>query len=193
MDEKLQSGFGSCRYKPFCIYRNSPASTRHSRKALKPNCGYGSCRHKLSYILFRREKYNIPYSRIALRQPRPDTCRKHIYRHSSLRPGLFLRAAYQIRRAFTAQTVSRIIGTNPVNRLHRITVQFGISLVLALLAGVNCIILIIFTKAGIAAVFGAEETDGGGLIGLVGLFKLKGGLRFGCVCVCMCRKAGGNG
>ena len=107
-------------------------------------------------------------------------------------PGLLLRAAYQIRRAFTAQTVSRIIGTNPVNRLHRITVQFGISLVLALLAGVNCIILIIFTKANVAAVFGAEETDGGGLIGFVGLFKLKGGLRFGCVCVCMCRKAGGN-
>ena len=102
-------------------------------------------------------------------------------------PGLLLRAAYQIRRAFTAQTVSRIIGTNPVNRLHRITVQFGISLVLALLAGVNCIILIIFTKAGIAAVFGAEETDGGGLKGFVGLFKLKGGLRFGGVCVCKCR------
>ena len=35
----------------------------------------------------------------------------------------------------------------------------------------------------VAAVFGAEETDGGGLKGFVGLFKLKGGLRFGCVCV----------
>ena len=89
--------------------------------------------------------------------------------------------------AFAAFAVSRIIGTNPVNRLHRITVQFGISLVLALLAGVNCIILIIFTKAGVTAVFGAEETDGGSLKGFVGLFKLKGGLRFGCVCVCKCR------
>ena len=107
-------------------------------------------------------------------------------------PGLLLRAAYQIRRAFASQPVGGIIGTNPVNRLHRITVQFGISLVLALLAGVNCIILIIFTKANVAAVFGAEETDGGGLIGFVGLFNLIGGLRFGCVCVCKCRLAGGN-
>ena len=40
------------------------------------------------------------------------------------------------------------------------------------------------SEAGVAAVFGAEETDGGGLKGFVGLFKLKGGLRFGCVCVC---------
>ncbi len=86
MDEKLQSGFGSCRYKPFCIYRNSPASTRHSRKALKPNCGYDSCRHKLSYILFRKGRHNIPYSRIALRRPRPDICRIRICLRSFPRP-----------------------------------------------------------------------------------------------------------
>ena len=104
-------------------------------------------------------------------------------------PGLLLRAAYQIRRAFAAQTVSRIIGTNPVNRLHRITVQFGISLILALLHGIDFIAVVSAhgSEAGVAAVFGAEETDGGGLKGFVGLFKLKGGLRFGCVCVCKCR------
>lgn len=85
MDAKLQSGFGSCRYKPFCIYRNSPASTRHSRKALKPNCGYDSCRHKLSYILFRKGRHNIPYSRITLRRPRPDICRIRICLRSFLR------------------------------------------------------------------------------------------------------------
>ena len=102
-------------------------------------------------------------------------------------PGLFLRAAYQIRRAFASQPVGGVIGTNAVNGLYGVAVQFGISLVLALLAGVNCIILIIFTKAGVAAVAGAEETDGGGLKGFVRLFKLKGGLRFRCVCQCVCR------
>ena len=71
----------------------------------------------------------------------------------------------------------------------------GISLVSALLHGIDFIAVVSAhgSEAGVAAVFGAEETDGGGLIGFVRLFKLKGGLRFGCVCVCMCRKAGGNG
>ena len=93
----------------------------------------------------------------------------------------------KVGQAFASQPVGGVIGTNAVNGLYGVAVQFGISLVLALLAGVNCIILNIFTKAGVAAVFGAEETDGGGLKGFVGLFKLKGGLRFGCVCVCKCR------
>ena len=65
----------------------------------------------------------------------------------------------------------------------------GISLVSALLHGIDFIAVVSAhgSEACVAAVSGAEETDGGGFIGFVGLFKLKGGLRFGCVCVCMCR------
>ena len=49
-------------------------------------------------------------------------------------------------------------------------------------------IIVAFIKTDVrVTVAGAEETDGGGLKGFVGLFKLKGGLRFGCVCVCKCR------
>ena len=38
---------------------------------------------------------------------------------------------------------------------------------------------------GAAAVADPEKTDTGSLIGLVKLFKLKGGLRFRCVCQCV--------
>ena len=77
-------------------------------------------------------------------------------------PILPRRTAYQIRRALTAQTVSRIIRTNPVNGLYRVAVLFAVTFVDTLNPRVNSIILIAFTEPGVGiAVAGAEKTDGG--------------------------------
>ena len=74
-------------------------------------------------------------------------------------PILPRRTAYQIRRALAAQTVSRIIRTNPVNRLHRIAVLFGISLIQTLLNRIHAII-VSGSETGIGiAVADAEKTD----------------------------------
>ena len=55
-------------------------------------------------------------------------------------------------------------------------------------------IIVAFIKTDVrVTVAGAEETDGGGLKGAGHVNKGKGGLRFGCAYMCMCRKAGGNG
>ena len=102
--------------------------------------------------------------------------------------------AYQIRHALASKSVGGVIGTNAVNGLYGVAVLFGKAFVLTLGFGIDFIAVVSAhgSEACVAAVSGAEETDGGGFIGFVGLFKLKGGLRFGRVCVCMCRKAGGN-
>ena len=98
----------------------------------------------------------------------------------------------KVGQTFAAKPVGGVIGTNAVNGLYGIAVLFGKAFVLTLGFGIDFII-VAFAEADIrVAVADAEETDAGGLIGLVKLFKLKGGLRFGRVCVCMCRKAGGN-
>ena len=77
-------------------------------------------------------------------------------------PGLSRRTTYQIGNAFAAQTVSRIIRANPVNRLYRIAVLFAVTFVDTLNPRVNSIILIAFTEPGVGiAVAGAEKTDGG--------------------------------
>ena len=88
--------------------------------------------------------------------------------------------------------ISAVIGTLSGRISGEGTGSDGISLVSALLHGIDFIAVVSAhgSEACVAAVSGAEETDGGGFIGFVGLFKLKGGLRFGCVC--MCRQAGGN-
>ena len=96
---------------------------------------------------------------------------------------------------FAAKPVGGIIGTNAVNGLYRIAVLSDKAFVQTLVSRINIKVVVGRTGAGrgrivtggTAAVADAEETDGGSLIGLVKLFKLKGGLRFGCVCVCMCR------
>ena len=104
------------------------------------------------------------------------------------------RTAYQIGSAFASKPIGRVIGTNAVNRLHGIAVLFGKTFVQTLVGGVDgiiviaaaCISRIIKTDIGVA-VADAEKADAGDFIGFVGLFKLKGGLRFGCVCQCVCR------
>ena len=80
-------------------------------------------------------------------------------------PGLFLRAAYQIRRAFASQPVGGVIGTNAVNGLYGVAVLFGKAFVLTLGFGIDFII-VAFAEADVGvAVADAEETDAGGLIG----------------------------
>ena len=93
----------------------------------------------------------------------------------------------KVGQTFASQPVGGVIGTNAVNGLYGVAVLFGKAFVLTLGFGIDFII-VAFTEADIrVAVADAEETDSGGLKGLVKLFKLKGGLRFGCVCQCVCR------
>ena len=95
--------------------------------------------------------------------------------------------AYQIRHALASKSVGGVIGTNAVNGLYGVAVLFGKAFVLTLGFGIDFII-VAFAEADVGVtVADAEETDSGGLKGLVKLFKLKGGLRFGCVCQCVCR------
>ena len=92
--------------------------------------------------------------------------------------------AYQIRHALAAFAIGGIVRTNAVDGLYGVAVLFGKAFVLTLGFGIDFII-VAFTEADIrVAVADAEETDSGGLKGLVKLFKLKGGLWFGCACVC---------
>ena len=71
--------------------------------------------------------------------------------------------------------------------MYRVAVLFGKAFVLTLGFGINFII-VGFAEADVGiAVADPEETDAGSLIGFVRLFKLKGGLRFRCVCQCVCR------
>ena len=67
--------------------------------------------------------------------------------------------AYQIGNAFAAQTISRILRTTTVNRLYRIAVLFGISLIQTLLNRIHAII-VSGSATGIGiAVAAAEKTD----------------------------------
>ena len=101
----------------------------------------------------------------------------------------------KVGQAFASQPVSRIIRTNAVNGLYGVAVLSDKAFVQTLVRGIDIKVVVGRTGAGrrgivtggAAAVADPEETDAGSLIGLVWLFKLKGGLRFGCVCVCMCR------
>ena len=100
--------------------------------------------------------------------------------------------AYQIRHALASKSVGGVIGTNAVNGLYGIAVLSDKAFVQTLVSRIDIKVVVGRTGAGrrgivtgsTAAVADPEETDPGGLIGLVKLFKLKGGLRFGCACVC---------
>ena len=107
----------------------------------------------------------------------------------------------KVGQTFAAKPVGGVIGTNAVNGLYGIAVLSDKAFVQTLVSRIDIKVVVGRTGAGrrgivtggTAAVADAEETNAGSLIGFVKLFKLKGGLRFGSVCVCMCRKAGGNG
>lgn len=74
-------------------------------------------------------------------------------------PGLPCRTAYQIRSALASKPVGGIIRTNTVNRLHRIAVLFGISLIQTLLNRIHAII-VPGSEPGIGiTVADAEKTD----------------------------------
>ena len=98
----------------------------------------------------------------------------------------------KVGQTFAAKPVGGVIGTNAVNGLYGIAVLFGKTFVQTLVSRIDIKVVIGRTGAGrggivtggTAAVADAEETDPGGLISLVKLFKLKGGLWFGCACVC---------
>ena len=98
----------------------------------------------------------------------------------------------KVGQAFAAKPVGGVIGTNAVNGLYGIAVLSDKAFVQTLVSRIDIKVVIGRTGAGrgrivtggTAAVADAEETDAGGLIGLVKLFKLKGGLWFGCACVC---------
>ena len=102
------------------------------------------------------------------------------------------RTAYQIGSAFASKPVGGVIGTNAVNGLYGVAVLSDKAFVQTLVSRIDIKVVIGRTCAGrggivtggTAAVADAEETDPGGLISLVKLFKLKGGLWFGCACVC---------
>ncbi len=96
---------------------------------------------------------------------------------------------------FASQSVSRIIRTNAVNGLYGVAVLSDKAFVQTLVRGIDIKVVVGRTGAGrrgivtsgAAAVADPKETNAGGLIGLVKLFKLKGELRFRCVCQCVCR------
>ena len=93
---------------------------------------------------------------------------------------------------FASQPVGGIIGTNAVNGLYGIAVLSDKAFVQTLVSRIDIKVVIGRTGAGrrgivtggAAAVADPEETDAGSLIGLVRLFKLKGGLWFRRACVC---------
>ena len=96
---------------------------------------------------------------------------------------------------FASQSVSGVIGTNAVNGLYGVAVLSDKAFVQTLVRGIDIKVVVGRTGAGrrgivtggAAAVADPEKTDAGGLMGLVMLFKLKGGPRFRCVCQCVCR------
>ena len=98
----------------------------------------------------------------------------------------------KVGQTFAAKPVGGVIGTNAVNGLYGIAVLSDKAFVQTLVSRIDIKVVVGRTGAGrrgivtgsAAAVADAEETDPGGLIGLVKLFKLKGGLWFGCACVC---------
>ena len=98
----------------------------------------------------------------------------------------------KVGQTFAAKPVGGVIRTNAVNGLYGIAVLSDKAFVQTLVRGIDIKVVVGRTGAGrgrivtgsAAAVADAEETDPGGLIGLVKLFKLKGGLWFGCACVC---------
>ena len=102
------------------------------------------------------------------------------------------RTAYQIGSAFASKPVGGVIGTNAVNGLYGVAVLSDKAFVQTLVSRIDIKVVVGRTGAGrrgivtggAAAVADPEKTDPGGLIGLVKLFKLKGGLWFGCACVC---------
>ena len=102
------------------------------------------------------------------------------------------RTGDKVGQTFAAKPVGGVIGTNAVDGLYGVAVLFGKAFVQTLVSRIDIKVVVGRTGArrrGIvtgsaAAVADAEETDAGGLIGLVKLFKLKGGLWFGCACVC---------
>ena len=101
----------------------------------------------------------------------------------------------KIGQAFASKPVGGVIGTNAVNGLYGVAVLSDKAFVQTLVRGIDIKVVVGRTgtgrrgivTGGAAAVADPEETDAGSLIGLVGLFKLKGGLRFRCVCQCVCR------
>ena len=101
----------------------------------------------------------------------------------------------KIGQAFASQSVSGVIGTNAVNGLYGVAVLSDKAFVQTLVRGIDIKVVVGRTGAGrrgivtggAAAVADPKETNAGGLIGLVKLFKLKGELRFRCVCQCVCR------
>ena len=101
----------------------------------------------------------------------------------------------KVGQTFAAKPVGGVIGTNAVNGLYGVAVLSDKAFVQTLVRGIDIKVVVGRTGAGrrgivtggAAAVADAEETDAGSLIGLVWLFKLKGGLRFRCVCQCVCR------
>ena len=96
---------------------------------------------------------------------------------------------------FASQSVSGVIGTNAVNGLYGVAVLSDKAFLQTLAGRIDIKVVVGRTgtgrrsivTGGAAAVADAEETDAGSLKGLVRLFKLKGGLRFRCVCQCVCR------
>ncbi len=98
----------------------------------------------------------------------------------------------KVGQAFASQSVSGVIGTNAVNGLYGVAVLSDKAFVQTLVRGIDIKVVVGRTGAGrrgivtggAAAVADPKETNAGGLIGLVKLFKLKGGLWFGCACVC---------
>ena len=98
----------------------------------------------------------------------------------------------KVGQTFASKPVGGVIGTNAVNGLYGIAVLSDKAFVQTLVSRIDIKVVIGRTGAGrrgivtggAAAVADPEKTDPGGLIGLVKLFKLKGGLWFGCACVC---------
>ena len=101
----------------------------------------------------------------------------------------------KVGQAFASKPVGGVIGTNAVNGLYGVAVLSDKAFVQTLVRGIDIKVVVGRTGAGrrgivtggAAAVADPEETDAGSLKGLVRLFKLKGGLRFRCVCQCVCR------
>ena len=100
----------------------------------------------------------------------------------------------KVGQAFASKPVSGIIGTNAVNGLYGVAVLSDKAFIQTLVSRIDIKVVVGRTGTGRrgivtggAAVADAEETNAGSLKGLVRLFKLKGGLRFRCVCQCVCR------